>query len=83
MCLGVRSACLWSAYVTFDFIIVVAISVLSTVIFRAASNAWFHIEYLFVVFFLYGLVATLCSYVVSVFSKSQLAAFAVAAGGQA
>lgn len=83
MFLGVRSACLWLAYVTFDFIIVVAISVLSTVIYRAASNAWFHIEYLFVVFFLYGLVAMLCSYVVSIFSKSQLAAFAVAAGGQA
>ena len=71
---GARSVCLWSAYVTFDFIIVVAVSVISTVIFRAVSDAWYHIEYLFVVLFCYGLAATLFSYVVSIFSRSQLAA---------
>ncbi len=80
---GVRSVCLWSAYLTFDFMIVVATSVLTIIIFRGVSDAWYHAEYLFVVLFLYGIASTLLSYVISLFSKSQLAAFAFAAGGQA
>jgi hypothetical protein len=80
---GVRSLPLWLAYTSFDFCIVLATSVLAIVIFRAVSDIWYHIEYLFVVFFLYGLASTLLSYVISIFSRSQLAAFAFAAGGQA
>lgn len=80
---GVRSLPLWLAYVCFDFIFVVATSVVATIIFRAMSNVWYHLEYLFVVFFLYGLASTLLSYVISLFSRSQLAAFAFAAGSQA
>ena len=80
---GVRSICLWSAYLTFDFMIVLATSVLAIIIFRGASDAWYHIEYLFVVFFCYGIASTLLAYVISLFSRSQLAAFAFAAGGQA
>ncbi len=80
---GVRSLPLWLSYVSFDFMIVVATSVLATVIFRGVSNVWYHLEYLFVVLLLYGLASTLLSYVISLFSRSQLAAFAFAAGGQA
>lgn len=80
---GVRSAPLWLAYTAFDFIIVVVTSAVAIIIFRAVSDVWYHIEYLFVVFFLYGLASTLLSYVISLFSRSQLAAFAFAAGGQA
>ena len=80
---GVRSICLWSAYLTFDFVTVLATSVLAIVIFRAVSDAWYGIGYLFVVLFLYGTASTLLSYVISLFARSQLAAFAFAAGGQA
>lgn len=80
---GVRSICLWSSYLTFDFIIVLATSVLAIIIFRAVSDAWYGIGYLFVVLFLYGISSTLLSYVISLFARSQLAAFAFAAGGQA
>jgi ATP-binding cassette, subfamily A (ABC1), member 3 len=80
---GVRAAPLWLAYTTFDFIIVLVTSAIAIIIFRAVSDVWYHIEYLFVVFFLYGLASTLLSYVISLFSRSQLAAFAFAAGGQA
>ncbi|KAL8935627.1 MAG: hypothetical protein Q9216_005333 [Gyalolechia sp. 2 TL-2023] len=80
---GVRSISLWSAYVTFDFIIVVAVSVLSIIIFRGVTDQWYHLEYLFVALFCYGLASTLLSYVISLFARSQLAAFAVAAGYQA
>ncbi|KAK2779107.1 hypothetical protein FQN52_006658 [Onygenales sp. PD_12] len=80
---GVRSLPLWLAYVAFDFLIVLFVSILVIGIFRGASDEWYHVEYLFVVLFLYGLASTLLSYVISVFSRSPLAAFAFAAGGQA
>lgn len=80
---GVRSTPLWLAYTAFDFIIVLITSAVAIIIFRAVGDMWYHIEYLFVVFFLYGLASTLLSYVISLFSRSQLAAFAFAAGGQA
>ena len=79
---GVRPAGLWLAYVSFDFMIVLAVSVVAVVILRASANVWYHIEYIFVVMFLYGLASTLLAYVISLFSKSQLAAFAFAAAGQ-
>ncbi|KAE8374236.1 P-loop containing nucleoside triphosphate hydrolase protein [Aspergillus bertholletiae] len=79
---GVRSASLWLAYVGFDFSIVIISSVLAIIIFRAVSDVWYNPGYLFVVFFLYGLCSTLLAYLVSLFSRSQLAAFAFAAGSQ-
>jgi ATP-binding cassette, subfamily A (ABC1), member 3 len=80
---GVRSLPLWLAYASFDFIIVLLASVVAVAIFAGSSSVWYHIEYLFVVFFLYGLASTLLSYVISLLSRSQLAAFAFAAAGQA
>lgn len=80
---GVRSLPLWLAYVGFDFLIVMAASIVSINLLRGNSDEWYHIEYLFVVLFLYGLASTLLAYVLSLFAKSQLAAFAFAAGGQA
>ena len=80
---GVRSLPLWLAYIAWDFSFILAGSVVSIIIFRAISSVWYSLGYLFVVLFLYGLASTLYSYVVSLFSKSQLAAFAIAAGSQA
>ncbi|KAL9090930.1 MAG: hypothetical protein Q9165_005138, partial [Trypethelium subeluteriae] len=57
--------------------------VLVTAIWVGVSNIWYFPGYLFVVFFLYGLTSILLSYVISLFTTSQLAAFAFAAGGQA
>ncbi|OCL07698.1 ABC transporter [Glonium stellatum] len=55
-----------------------------TIIFAgAAKNAWWNLPYLFVVLFLYGLASVLWSYLVSLFAKTQLAGFAIAAGSQA
>ncbi|KAJ9661232.1 hypothetical protein H2201_006591 [Coniosporium apollinis] len=80
---GIRATPLWLAYVCFDFLIVLVISVVAIGIFVGASSAWYYPGYLFIVFFLYGLTSILLSYVVSLFATSQLAAFAFAAGGQA
>lgn len=80
---GIRAGPLWLAYLTFDFLFVLIISAVVTGIFAGASNVWYAPGYLFVVFFLYGLTSTLLCYVVSLFTHSQLACFAFAAGGQA
>lgn len=48
-----------------------------------ASNVWYGPGYLFVVFALYGLASLLFCYIISLFTKSQLACFATAAGAQA
>lgn len=80
---GIRAAPLWIAYTMFDFLFVLLVSALVTIIFVAASGVWYNPGYLFVVFFLYGFTSILLSYVVSLFVTSQLAAFAFMAGGQA
>ena len=49
----------------------------------SAADNWWNIGYLFVVLFLYGMASLLWSYMVSLFAKSQLAAFAISAGSQA
>ncbi|KAI9668995.1 MAG: hypothetical protein M1817_005152 [Caeruleum heppii] len=79
---GVRSFPLWMAYAMFDFCIVIVASVIAIIIFATATDVWYHVGYLFVVFLLYGLASTLLSYVISLFAKSQLSAYAIAAGGQ-
>ncbi|OAL06482.1 P-loop containing nucleoside triphosphate hydrolase protein [Phaeosphaeriaceae sp. SRC1lsM3a] len=78
---GIRAVPLWLAYTTFDFFFVLIISAITTIIFVAASSAWYAPGYLFVVFFLYGLCALLFSYIISIVVTSQLATFAFAAGG--
>jgi ABC-type multidrug transport system ATPase subunit len=80
---GIRAGPLWLAYACFDFIFVLAIAILVTAIWAGVSNIWYHIEYVFVVFFLYGLTSTLLSYVFSLYTTSLLATFAWAVGYQA
>ena len=80
---GVRALPLWLAYTVFDFLYVLVGSAIAIIIFRAVTDIWYGLGQLFVVFVLYGLTATLVSYVISLFSRSQLAAFAWAAAFQA
>ena len=80
---GVRSLPLWLAYISFDFLIVLVSSTLCVIIFAAASSVFYNIGYLFVVFSLFGLVSILLSYVISLFARTQLSAYAFAAAGQA
>jgi ATP-binding cassette subfamily A (ABC1) protein 3 len=80
---GIRAGPLWLAYASFDFIFVLAVAILVTAIWAGVSNVWYHIEYVFVVFFLYGLTSTLLSYVFSLYTTSLLATFAWAVGYQA
>ncbi|KAI5205572.1 hypothetical protein AUEXF2481DRAFT_36272 [Aureobasidium subglaciale EXF-2481] len=79
---GIRAFPLWLAYTIFDFAFVLIVSIVTIVIFVGVSSALYAPGTLFVVFFLYGLAALLCSYVISLFVTSQLASFAFAAGMQ-
>lgn len=80
---GIQAAPLWLAYLAFDFVFVLVISIVCIVMWVAVSNIWYYPGYLFVVYFLYGITSTLFVYVVSLYVGSQLAAFAFAAGVQA
>ncbi|KAI0204611.1 hypothetical protein F4808DRAFT_350211 [Astrocystis sublimbata] len=80
---GVRSLPLWSAYTLFDFVIVLISSAIVTAIFASVSNVWYHVEYMFLILFLYGLASILLSYVISLFSSNQLSTYAFSAAGQA
>ena len=80
---SVRALPLWLAYITWDFAFVLLSTVITVIIFRGFTDIWYNLGYLFVALFLFGLCGALFSYVVSLFAKSQLAAFAIAAGVQA
>ncbi len=69
---GVRAVPLWLAHVVWDFLFVLAGAVISIVILSTSTNAWYHLEYLFVVFCLYGLASALYSYTISLFAQSQV-----------
>ena len=80
---GVRALPLWLAYAAFDFIAVLIITVVCTIIYVAATNdIWYHVGYLFLIILLYGLAAVLLAYNVSLMAGSQLSAFAIVAGSQ-
>ncbi|KAK3699031.1 hypothetical protein LTR37_016635 [Vermiconidia calcicola] len=80
---GVRPVSLWLAYLLFDGIIVLLTSVVVIALLTSATDVWYAPGYVFVAIFLYGICSTLLAYVVSLFSKTQLAAFAIVAGFQA
>lgn len=80
---GVRPFPLWVAYILFDFSFVLVASAILTAIWAGASSIWYHLEYVFVVLFLYGLAAILMAYFVSLFTKSQLGTYAWSAAIQA
>jgi ATP-binding cassette subfamily A (ABC1) protein 3 len=72
------------AYLVFDGIIVLVVSVFITAVFGVAvPAAWWNLTFIWLCLFLYGLASILLSYVISLIAKSQLSAFAFSAGGQA
>lgn len=81
---GVRALPLWLAYLLFDFSIVLFSTSVVGIIFAAvAGDVWYQLGYLYLVLVLYNLTSILIAYIVSLYAKTQLSAFAFAAGGQA
>lgn len=79
---GVRPLPLWAAYLVFDFAIAFVATAVAVGLWAALSDIWYHLEFVFVVFFLYGLASTILAYFVSLFAKTQLSSFAWAAAYQ-
>ncbi|KKA27615.1 hypothetical protein TD95_001745 [Thielaviopsis punctulata] len=80
---GVRPLPLWLAYAGLDFVVVLGVSAIITIIWAAASSIWYHIGYVFLVLVLYGLAATLFGYMFSLWAKTQLGTYAYVAMVQA
>ena len=74
---GVSALPLWLSYIAFDFVFILLGTGIATIIFTSVSGVFFSLGHLFVVFVFYGLTVTLLAYVVSLFARSQLAAFAI------
>jgi ATP-binding cassette, subfamily A (ABC1), member 3 len=81
---GVRALPLWLAYLLFDFsIILFSTSVVGIIFAAVAGAAWYNLGYLYLVLILYNISAILTAYIISLYARTQLSAFAFAAGGQA
>ncbi|PHH66544.1 hypothetical protein CDD81_7019 [Ophiocordyceps australis] len=80
---GLRPEALWCAYLVVDLCFVLGASALVVALWAWLSAIWYHLEYLFVVFFCYGLASTLLAYLVSAVARDQLSSFAWTAAYQA
>lgn len=80
---GVRELPLWLAHLLFDFLWVVVVSVIASVLMaKGLKDIYFGFGYFPFVLLLYGISSTLLSYNVSLIAKGQLSAFAITVGGQ-
>ncbi|KAK7187167.1 ABC transporter [Paraphaeosphaeria sporulosa] len=79
---GIRPLPLWLSHLAFDGIFVVLISSVATGLLSASTPAWFGLGYIWIILVLYGLTATLLSYVISMFAKSAVTAWFMIALGQ-
>lgn len=72
---GIRPLPLWLSHLAFDAIFVVIISSVATGLLSASTPVWFGLGYIWIVLILYGLSATLLSYVISMIAKSGVTAW--------
>ncbi|KXH53268.1 ABC transporter [Colletotrichum salicis] len=73
---GVRSLSLWTSHLILDFGVFFLPLLIAAIIFAVSCDIWYASGYLFPVFLLYGITSILLSYVVSLFTNSQVATFA-------
>ncbi|RYP01639.1 hypothetical protein DL766_003252 [Monosporascus sp. MC13-8B] len=74
---GIRPFPLLLSYMMFDFIFVLVVSILCTLLISSQAP-WFGLGYLFLVQALYGMASILFAYLISLMTRSQPAAFASA-----
>lgn len=79
---GIRPVPLWLSHLAFDAIFVLLISAVATVLLYASTPVWTGLGFVFIVFFLYGVVAALLSYVISMFAKGAVTAWFLMTLGQ-
>lgn len=79
---GVKPLPLWLAYLAFDSLLIVLISIVAIILLGTATPYWFHLPYIFLILFLYGISSAILSYIISMVARSHLAAWAFCIGGQ-
>ncbi|KAF2201609.1 P-loop containing nucleoside triphosphate hydrolase protein, partial [Delitschia confertaspora ATCC 74209] len=79
---GVRPVPLWLSHLCFDVCMVLIISSVGIGLISQSTKVWYGLPLLWVVLFLYGISSALLSYIVSMFSRSPIAAWAFVAVGQ-
>lgn len=72
---GIRPLPLWLSHLAFDGIFILGISTVATGLLSASTPVWFGLGYIWLILVLYGLAATLLSYVISMFAKSAVTAW--------
>ena len=79
---GIRPVPLWLSHLAFDGIFVLIISAVATGLLSASTAIWQGLGYVFLIFFLYGIVCALLSYVISMFARTPVTAWFMLALGQ-
>jgi ATP-binding cassette subfamily A (ABC1) protein 3 len=73
---------LWLSHLAFDGIFVLVISAVATGLLSMSTPIWVGLGYIFFIFFLYGIVCALLSYVISMFARTPVTAWFIIALGQ-
>lgn len=72
---NVRPYPLWISYMVVDMSIVTVIAALGTLALAAGVENWYFPGYMFPVMWLFGIACMLWSYIISLYSRSELQAF--------
>jgi ATP-binding cassette subfamily A (ABC1) protein 3 len=79
---GIRPVPLWLSHLAFDGIFVLVISAVATGLLSMSTPIWVGLGYIFFIFFLYGIVCALLSYIISMFARTPVTAWFIMALGQ-
>ncbi|KAG7121467.1 ATP-binding cassette sub-family A member 17 like protein [Verticillium longisporum] len=76
---NVRPRPLWVSYIMVDIVIVTIVAALGTLALAMDVKNWYHPAFIFPIMWLYGIASMLWCYIISLYTRSELAAFAFSA----
>jgi ATP-binding cassette subfamily A (ABC1) protein 3 len=79
---GIRPLPLWLSHLAFDTFFILIISIVATGLLSVSTPVWHGLGFVFLIFFLYGIVCALLSYIISMFVKGAVTAWFLMALGQ-
>ncbi|KAF2006147.1 P-loop containing nucleoside triphosphate hydrolase protein [Amniculicola lignicola CBS 123094] len=79
---GIRPLPLWLSHLSFDGMFILIISVIGVALLSISTSLWHGLAYIWLILFLYGIVSALFAYVLSMFARTPVTAWFMAALGQ-
>jgi ATP-binding cassette subfamily A (ABC1) protein 3 len=79
---GIRPLPVWLSHLAFDTFFILIISAVATGLLSVSTPVWHGLGFVFLIFFLYGIVCALLSYIISMFAKGAVTAWFLMALGQ-